>query len=360
MGDAFGSSTRNDPLGGYDSSPEGRAAAAQRQAREAAYAGMPAGYAPAHASGDQIGMQTPYGFNVTSGTESAFDPRTAALGTSNFDRMRGLAPGAQFLDPTMYQMLAAAAAGKVPSAAALQQQQGLDAILRSQMAARASQRGSGAVGASNRLAGESASAAQLGIAGQAAELRAQEQAAARGQLLGAATTNLQSQQMYDELMLKYTAMGYSMDEADRAAKMQMAGLQAQLAEAAAGRGTMSPDSVAQLGAAGASAAGTIIAAAASDRAAKKRIKHADEKVEKLLDAIHPYEYEYKDPKTPTTAPGKHLGIMAQDLELSDAGKTMVIDTGKKGGKMVDLKRAIMAALAGAANLNRRLRAVEGK
>jgi hypothetical protein len=171
--------------------------------------------------------------------------------------------------------------------------------------------------------------------------------------------------MYDELMLKYTAMGYSMDEADRAAKMQMAGIQAQLAEAAAGRGTLSASEASQLGAAGAQAAGTVAAAvgpavAASDRATKKRIKHADEKVERLLDALRPYEYEYKNPKTPTTAPGKHLGIMTQDLELSDAGKTLVIDTGKKGGKMVDLKRAIMAALAGAANLNRRLRAVEGK
>ena len=82
--------------------------------------------------------------------------------------------------------LEAAAAGQVPSAAAIQQQSGLDAALRSQLAlANTARGGPGAQIAAQRAAAGGAAQAQLGAVGQFGALRAEEQAIARGQLTGA-------------------------------------------------------------------------------------------------------------------------------------------------------------------------------
>lgn len=51
-----------------------------------------------------------------------------------------------------------------------------------------------------------------------------------------------------------------------------------------------------------------------------------------------YSYEYKDPKAPGAAPGKHFGPMAQDLEQTPAGASVVATDPKTGMKSVDTDR----------------------
>lgn len=96
----------------------------------------------------------------------------------------------------------------------------------------------------------------------------------------------------------------------------------------------------------------------SDRQKKKSIRRADKDIVALLKGIKPYGFKYKDPKAPGAADGKRFGVMAQDLEKSKAGKTLVHDT--PHGKMVDVNQAVLAALAGLGNVNKRLETVEKK
>lgn len=79
-----------------------------------------------------------------------------------------------------------AAEGRVPSAAEIQQQQGLQSALKGQLAAAASARGgAGAQIAAQRQAANVGAGMQAQATQQAAALRAQEQAQARGELTGA-------------------------------------------------------------------------------------------------------------------------------------------------------------------------------
>jgi hypothetical protein len=86
------------------------------------------------------------------------------------------------IDPNAYSMMAQAAAGKTPSAAEIQQGRGIGAAMGAQLAAANSARG----GPQSMAAAQGSAAAQGGAmqtqaVGQAAQLRAQEMATARGQ-----------------------------------------------------------------------------------------------------------------------------------------------------------------------------------
>jgi len=98
------------------------------------------------------------------------------------------------------------------------------------------------------------------------------------------------------------------------------------------------------------------AAAASDKGSKKNIGNAgnEGKVKEFLDALSAYTYRYKEPEK--NGAGEHLGVMAQDLEKSSIGKTMVHDTPE--GKMVDFGKAGGALLASQAMINDRLSELE--
>lgn len=91
----------------------------------------------------------------------------------------------------------------------------------------------------------------------------------------------------------------------------------------------------------------------SDRRAKKDIKPADDKMKGFLDNLNAYDWKYKggDGKT-------NNGVMAQDLEKSDVGREMVMDTPK--GKMVDYGKGLASILAAQSMLNKRLDALEKK
>lgn len=100
------------------------------------------------------------------------------------------------------------------------------------------------------------------------------------------------------------------------------------------------------------------AAAVSDEEQKKNIKPASKEVNSFLDKLSAREYEYKDASLPGTAEGRRVGIMAQDLEKSTLGKTLVKQT--ENGKMVDTVQGFGAVLAAQAELNRRLKKIEKK
>lgn len=96
---------------------------------------------------------------------------------------------------------------------------------------------------------------------------------------------------------------------------------------------------------------------ASDERAKKDIepkKYAMEEIEQFLKVLKPSTYEYKDAKHGT---GEKMGVMAQDLEKSEIGKTMV-DTAPDGTKMVDTNKAIGALLAANADMAKRIKKLE--
>lgn len=98
--------------------------------------------------------------------------------------------------------------------------------------------------------------------------------------------------------------------------------------------------------------------AASDENGKKDISEDKDNLQSFIDAIKGYEYEYKNPNEPGAGPGKYISPMAQDLEKSEIGKNMVIDT--PNGKMVDYGRASGAMLATAAMLNDKTKEIDQK
>lgn len=104
--------------------------------------------------------------------------------------------------------------------------------------------------------------------------------------------------------------------------------------------------------------GTIAAGAmvASDRREKSHVKPAEGDLRAMLDTIHGYSYNYKDPDAPGAGPGRHVGVMAQDLEKHPLTSGAVVDT--PNGKMVRYDQLGPVNLAATAYLNDRLDSIE--
>lgn len=78
----------------------------------------------------------------------------------------------------------------------------------------------------------------------------------------------------------------------------------------------------------------------------------------MLDRLNPYSYNYK-PGTPGEDPSRlRYGVMAQDLQKSPMGASMVEET--PGGKMVDARKAAGVNLAALADLHQRVKRIEAK
>lgn len=73
----------------------------------------------------------------------------------------------------------------------------------------------------------------------------------------------------------------------------------------------------------------------SDKRSKKKVKRGP--AAEVFQKTPGYSYEYKDPGAPGAVPGTQVGIMAQDLEKTPAGSTLV-HTGPDGMKRVDTQR----------------------
>ena len=95
--------------------------------------------------------------------------------------------------------------------------------------------------------------------------------------------------------------------------------------------------------------GSTAASIWSDENLKTNILDGSEKVKELLDSIGTHSYNYKDPKH---GEGTYVSPMAQELEKTELGKDMVIDTPE--GKMVDYGRGMGVALSALADINKRL------
>lgn len=81
----------------------------------------------------------------------------------------------------------------------------------------------------------------------------------------------------------------------------------------------------------------------------------------MLNQLSPYSYKYR-PESGAANPHdpnkKYVGVMAQDLEKSPLGRTMVENTPQ--GKAIDVGKGLGAFLAATANLNQRVNQLEGK
>lgn len=95
--------------------------------------------------------------------------------------------------------------------------------------------------------------------------------------------------------------------------------------------------------------------AMSDERQKTNIQPAN--MGSFLDSLSPQSYEYKNTSLPGTAPGPRTGVMAQDLEQSGPGQSMVQNTPQ--GKMVDPGQGIGVALAALGDIHQRLKRIEG-
>lgn len=98
-------------------------------------------------------------------------------------------------------------------------------------------------------------------------------------------------------------------------------------------------------------------AAISDERLKTNVGDARGDIDRLLEGLSTargaVSWDYKDPKH---GEGRHIGVMAQDLERSDAGRRLVTDTPE--GKLVDVRKTAMATLAASARLHERIKALE--
>lgn len=89
--------------------------------------------------------------------------------------------------------------------------------------------------------------------------------------------------------------------------------------------------------------------------AKPALEGDHEKLQQFVDGLKSHSYQYKDKKH---GEGSYNSPMAQELEKSELGKSMVIDTPE--GKMVDYARAGGTMLATAAMLNEKMKKIEEK
>lgn len=93
----------------------------------------------------------------------------------------------------------------------------------------------------------------------------------------------------------------------------------------------------------------------SDERSKENVEDSKGQARELLDHLKGKLYEYKDS---SNGEGVHVGIMAQDLEKSPLGKSMVINDG--GMKKVDFAKGFGAVLAAMTEINDKLKEIEGK
>lgn len=289
--------------------------------------------------------------------------------------------------------------GQGPSVAGSQLQQSTEQNLQAALAQAASSRG-GNLGAAQYALGNARASIQQQAAQGLAQARIQEQMAARSQLgdvlnsgrgadlsvanmgqqnnqfnaslgtnnnqfnasqanagtLQQGQMDLQSQQQRDQMVQYYRSQGMSLDQANYQAQLQQAqynqGSLAQQIAAASGVGIQNSAQGAQMGGAAIGALGTVLAAA-SDENLKTDIVDGDSHIKGFLDALQAKHYSYKDEKW---GEGPRTGIMAQDAEKSALGRSFVMNTNE--GKMLDVNKALSAALASVAHLNKRVSHLE--
>lgn len=262
--------------------------------------------------------------------------------------------------------LTAQMTGQMPTQSQLQLQQGLNRNIANQMAMAATQRGNPALA----MKGALGNIAQLGqqTAGQAGQMALQEAAQARGELanlysgarqsdIGLATSqgqlDLESQKALDNMTQFYVSKGLDLDTAQWQARMELENQKAQQHTQAQQIQTQLPKGESKaskiMGGIGGALGG--IASIFSDKNLKKNIENGDSVTKQFMDKLKSYTFKYKDNDE------DELGVMAQDVEKSELGKTIVHKI--MGKRAIDLGKATAASLASIANLNARMLKLEG-
>lgn len=231
------------------------------------------------------------------------------------------------------------ARGEGPSLADAQMQQGMQQSAAMQQGAAASARG----GALSQLL------AQRGAQQQGAQTQAQ--------LTGAAgVARIQEQQQAQQLAQQGLSQqrGQDIGAMGQEGNLQLGigGLQNQTQQNQAQQAQQIRQGNQQMIAGGAGAAMGMM----SDVRAKQDIRRpTDSEMQDLLEHSDPHKYHYIGEQGP-----EHLGVMAQDLEHSALGKTLVARDAETGMKAIDLHRAVSALLAMVGDLHDRVKSVENK
>lgn len=95
----------------------------------------------------------------------------------------------------------------------------------------------------------------------------------------------------------------------------------------------------------------------SDKRAKHKIIEGDKDVDAFLKTLKPYSYEYKNKDH---GKGKKTSVMAQDLEKTSLGETLVSRDKPTGLRKVDYAKALPVMLASMGRLSDRLEKAEAR
>lgn len=292
------------------------------------------------------GMSDPLAFDVSREAE-----RVQKEYQRDLDPSRKAEGQARDASGRLLTALEAQATGKAPSIAEAQMRQTSDRNLAQQLAAAQAARG-GNIAAQQRQLTQAQGVAGRQLAQDSAIARLQERNQAQ-QMLGSQALSQQQvsgTRAMDALSGVEQAI-YAPKTARQQASLAQLGSDTQINLAR--RGERSSLVGGLLGGAGA-----IGGALVSDKNMKKDVKSAKGSTSKLLDALSSKKFKYKDDKKPGTAPGQRYGIMAQDLEKSEMGKSLVMDTPQ--GKMIDGGQTLGALLAANADMHKRIKKLEGK
>lgn len=255
----------------------------------------------------------------------------------------------------VYNQQQAIANGTGPNPAQAMLNQATGQNVANQAALMAGQRGTaGNAGMIARQAAMQGANAQQQAAGQGATMQANQSLAALGQMGNIAGQQVQNLGGANNAAAQ-TALGQQQNLIGGANATNQANVQNTENYNKAAQGGYESNSKKGGGMLGGilNAAGSV-ATMMSDEKAKKNVKSGDGAVKQLLDSAEPKEYEYKDKAA--HGAGKHVSPMAQDLEKSEIGKSMVMDTPQ--GKVVDYGKGFGALLAAQSLLNKRLEALE--
>ena len=249
--------------------------------------------------------------------------------------------------------LAASGQGMSPAAALRQaQQQGGAASIA------AAQQGSEIRAAEQAQAAQMYTQGLAGIREQDYSQMSLEQRENIAQMQAMLQSELGQRQLNDNMVQQYLNMGMSLEQARLQANIMIEQMRAdqQIAlnqgELARSEGAANRQS-SMFG--GILTAGGILGAAAllSDKNAKENIEAGDHDIDQFMDALQSYKFDYK---AEVNQPGKQHGIMVQDLEKSEAGKTIVTKIGKY--KAIDTVKAVGPILSSLAKLNKRQKRIE--
>lgn len=252
--------------------------------------------------------------------------------------------------------LANMAAGNGPSAAQDQLRQATDQALQQQAGAVASTKGLNPAMAA-QMAAQNGAATMQGAANQSAQLRANQQLAAIGALqgqqanLGALAGQQVGQQQNQQNQNAANVLNQLQSQNTNAVNMQNG-----INSANSGIAQQNAKNQGEMFS-GAVKAGGQGLAMLSDERQKKDIHPADSKIEDMLSKAGAHEYSYKDPSMAGAGAGKHVSPMAQELEQSELGSQMVMDTPQ--GKMVDYGKGMGTMMSALSELHKRIKELEG-